>query len=92
MLVESNGLNRNSVLEQSLSKADKSLKELSNRLKKDDKLSKIYTDSIDIRNSDLSITTNVRTAEEAEILIASTKIEMENNRKQAILAHSRLSV
>jgi len=90
MLVENSGLNRQSVLEQSLNQSGSSLKELSNKFKKNEKLSKIFSDSVEIRNSDRAITTVVRDSKEAEGLINSTKLDIEGNRKQAILTHSRL--
>ena len=92
MTVENNGINRASVIDLSLAKSGNSLKNLSEKLKKDETLGKIYGDSVDIRNSDAAITTRVRTVEDAEKVIAATKLSIDMGSAEALMAHSKLSM
>ena len=92
MIVENNGLNRASALEPSLRKSGDSLKDLSAKFKQDEKLGKIFGDSIDIRNADAAITTRVRTVEEAEALMVATKLSIDSGSPEALMAHSKLSM
>ncbi len=90
MLVENNGLNRTGLLTGSLKQSNEALKDLSQKFKSDDKYSKNLIDRVDIKNSDSSITISVRTAQQADDLVKNIKEAVQNNREEAILAHSRL--
>ncbi len=80
--------NRNSLVGSSSKSLNLSLKEMSEKFKNDEVLSK-RMDSVSL-SSDSAIVTKVRTAEEAEKLVNNTKQMILENRQQAIFAHSKL--